>query len=47
VVNGAHDEITPALSPNGKWLAYVSAESPQVYLTSFPAGDGGRTMAKS
>ena len=42
VVNGVHDEITPALSPNGKWLAYVSAESgsPQVYLTSFPAGDG-------
>ncbi len=42
VVNGTPDEITPALSPNGKWLAYVSTESgaPQVYLTSFPSGEG-------
>jgi Tol biopolymer transport system component len=42
VVHGPADELAPALSPNGKWLAYVSAESgaPQVYLTAFPAGEG-------
>lgn len=42
VVQGAADEILPALSPNGKWLAYVSMEpgAPEVYLTTFPAGEG-------
>ena len=42
VVNGPGDEVAPALSPNGKWLAYVSSESgvPQVYLTAFPSGQG-------
>jgi Tol biopolymer transport system component len=42
VVQGPSDEYAGALSPNGKWLAYVSAESgtPQVYVTSFPGGDG-------
>ena len=42
VVHGPADELAPALSPNGKWLAYVSTESgaPEVYLTTFPAGEG-------
>ena len=42
VVHGPADELAPALSPNGKWLAYVSTESgtPEVYLTSFPSGEG-------
>jgi serine/threonine protein kinase/Tol biopolymer transport system component len=42
VVHGPSDELGPALSPNGKWLAYVSTESwpPEVYLTTFPAGEG-------
>jgi len=32
----------PALSPDGKWLAYRSAESglPQVYIAPFPTGNG-------
>jgi serine/threonine protein kinase len=42
VVHGPADEVAPALSPNGKWLAYVSTESgaPEIYLTSFPSGEG-------
>jgi Tol biopolymer transport system component len=42
VVHGPADELAPALSPNGKWLAYVSTESgsPEVYLTAFPSGEG-------
>ena len=42
VVQGPSDDVAPALSPNGKWLAYVSTESgaPQVYLTAFPSGEG-------
>ena len=42
VVHGPADELAPALSPNGKWLAYVSTESgaPEILLTSFPSGEG-------
>ncbi|HEX7139759.1 MAG TPA: protein kinase [Vicinamibacterales bacterium] len=42
VVQGPADEVAPSLSPDGKWLAYVSMESgaPEVYVTSFPSGEG-------
>jgi serine/threonine protein kinase len=42
VVQGAADELAPALSPNGKWLAYASMESgaPEIFLTGFPDGAG-------
>jgi Tol biopolymer transport system component len=42
VVHGPGDEVGPALAPSGKWLAYMSTESgsPQVYVTSFPGGNG-------
>ena len=42
VVQGTADELSPALSPDGKWLAYVSMESgaPAVYVTTFPSGEG-------
>jgi Tol biopolymer transport system component len=39
------DELSPRISPDGKWMAYVSAESGQdeVYVRPFP-GAGGRTL---
>jgi Tol biopolymer transport system component len=39
------DELSPRISPDGKWMAYVSAESGQdeVYVRPFP-GAGGRVL---
>jgi Periplasmic component of the Tol biopolymer transport system len=39
------DELTPRISPDGKWMAYVSAESghDEVYVRPFP-GAGGRAL---
>ena len=36
------DQYTPALAPNGRWLAYVSEESgrPEVYVRPFPNAGG-------
>ena len=38
------DHYGPAISPNGKWLAYVSEESgtPEVYVRPFPNVDSAR-----
>ncbi|MBI4718189.1 MAG: PD40 domain-containing protein [Planctomycetes bacterium] len=40
LLQGAHSEDQPALSPDGLWLAYTSDESgaPKVYLTRLPDG---------
>jgi serine/threonine-protein kinase len=40
-------ETSPALSPDGRWLAYVSNESstPEVYVRPFPTGDGRRQIS--
>jgi serine/threonine-protein kinase len=37
-------ELTPAVSPDGKWLAYSSDDNgrPEVYVRPFPNTDGGR-----
>ena len=42
VVAGPFSEFAPALSPNGRWLAYVSDESgdPEVYVRPFPSVQG-------
>lgn len=44
VVAGAFDEYEPALSPNARWLAYVSEESGQaeVYVRPFPNTADGK-----
>jgi serine/threonine-protein kinase len=38
VVTSSFDEVAPALSPNGRWLAYVSnrADKANVYVRPFP-----------
>ena len=38
------DEISPAISPDGRWIAYSSTETgaPQVYVRPFPNVEAGR-----
>ena len=41
------NELNPAISPNGRWMAYRSAESgePQIYVRPFPdASSGGQRL---
>jgi eukaryotic-like serine/threonine-protein kinase len=44
VAAGSFDEYEPALSPDGRWVAYVSVESGQeeVYVRPFPGTDQAR-----
>ena len=43
LVAGPAQEVTPSLSPNGRWLAYTSDESgvDEVYVRPFPRATGG------
>ena len=44
VANAAFDEVTPAVSPDGRWLAYQSNESGrvEVFVRPYPNADAGR-----
>ena len=44
IIADAFDEFLPALSPDGRWIAYVSNESGsnEIYLRPFPNVGGGR-----
>jgi eukaryotic-like serine/threonine-protein kinase len=44
LIRTEYDNMGPVLSPDGKWLAYVSNESrqPEVYVRPFPAVDSAR-----
>jgi hypothetical protein len=41
---GSYDEISPSLSPNGRWLVYASNETGQyeIFVRPFPDVDSGR-----
>jgi len=45
LLEGPDDELAPTVSPDGRWLAFVSnySGSDEVYVTSFPA-PGGRVQ---
>lgn len=42
VLQTPFDEFSVKVSPNGRWIAYASAESgrPEVYVVPFPGGEG-------
>jgi Tol biopolymer transport system component len=42
LLDGGSDEISPMVSPNGRWLAYVSNQSgrDEIYVTAFPQPEG-------
>jgi len=44
IANGGYEEVAPALSPDGRWLAYASNESGryEVYVRPFPEVNEGR-----
>ncbi len=44
LIQTTHDESQPAISPDGRWVAYTSTESgrTEVYVRPFPAVDQGR-----
>ena len=44
LIAGPAAEVNPALSPDGRWIAYVSDVSgrPEVYVRPFPDVDGGQ-----
>src|SRR5688572_15670236 len=45
VLGGSQDELGPTISPDGKWLAYLSNESgrPEIYVRPFDDPSSGRT----
>ena len=49
VMDEAFDEWEPALSPDGRWLAYVSRETgaPQVFVRPFPGVQDGKWQISS
>ncbi|MEJ2582370.1 MAG: hypothetical protein P8127_12180, partial [Acidobacteriota bacterium] len=42
LLGGDADEVSPAVSPNGRWLAYVSGQSgrDEVYVAAYPKPEG-------
>jgi hypothetical protein len=49
LLTSEHDEISPALSPDGRWLAYASLETGQweIYIRPFPDVDSGRWLVSN
>jgi len=42
ILQSLNQEVTPQLSPDGKWIAYTSNETsrPEIYIKPFPEGPG-------
>jgi serine/threonine-protein kinase len=42
LLNSSFRESDPAISPNGRWMAYTSTESgrPEIYVRPYPSGSG-------
>jgi serine/threonine protein kinase/Tol biopolymer transport system component len=49
LLNSSYAETDAKLSPDGRWLAYISDDSgrPEVYLTSFPGAGAKRQVSTS
>ena len=49
VINGRRNENAPALSPDGRWLAYTSNETnrSEVYVCRYPELDGKKQISSS
>ncbi len=49
VVNTPFNEVLPAISPDGKWFAYMSNDTGQMemYIKPFPSGQGKRQVSTS
>jgi serine/threonine-protein kinase len=49
LVATGYDETSPAVSPDGRWLAYTSDESgrPEVYVRPFPNTNDGRWLVSA
>jgi eukaryotic-like serine/threonine-protein kinase len=49
LLNSSYAETDARLSPDGRWLAYISDDSgrPEVYLTSFPGAGAKRQVSTS
>jgi serine/threonine-protein kinase len=49
LANSRFDEHSPAVSPDGRWLAYVSSESgrPEVFVRPFPDIDQGKWVVSA
>ena len=43
LLQGKYDELSPRISPDGRWMAYTSDESgqAQIYVRPFPEVDSG------
>ena len=49
IVESEFNEVFPAVSADGRWVAYQSNESgrPEIFVRPFPAVDGGRWQAST
>jgi serine/threonine-protein kinase len=49
ILTGGHQIVSPVVSPDGKWLAYVSTETGrfEVYISPYPDVSAGKTIVSA